>query len=62
MFKSGNVMAGNAISLLIAIFNIVIRHFHLIHEEGIYSKVILRISFQYVQELEKCCQVHITLW
>ena len=36
---SGDVMAGNGISLPIAIFEIVIRYFHLIHEEVIYGIV-----------------------
>jgi hypothetical protein len=26
------------------------------------SKVMLNISSQYVQEIEKCCHIHITLW
>ena len=34
---SGDVMAGNAASFPIAIFKIVIWHFHLIHEEVIYG-------------------------
>ena len=36
---SGDVMAGNGISLAIVIFEIVIRYFHLIHEEVIYGIV-----------------------
>ena len=34
---SSDVMAGNATSFPIAVFKIVIRHFHLIHEEVIYG-------------------------
>ena len=34
---SGDVMAGNGISFSIVIFKIVMRHFHLIHEEVIYG-------------------------
>jgi hypothetical protein len=38
---SGDVMAGNATSFPIAIFKIVMRHSHLIHDEVIYMYGIL---------------------